>query len=151
MGSNIFSHYDYCFVIASAHASVYRQSMDATNGQNGGRFSSKALKFGVFGVVALGAAVSGFLISRQGRGFVKDVWNERRRSPLEDRVLDVLWSDRLLGRRAIEVQELEPGVIALIGRVRNAEERRHARTIVARIKGINEIEDRLEIRPRKRT
>ncbi len=115
-----------------------------------GRLSKKALKIGIFGAVALGAAVSGFLVSRQGRGFVKDVWNERRRSPLEDRVLDVLWADRKLGRRPIEVREIEPGVISLAGRVRNNDERRHARSLVATVKGINEIEDLLEVRPRKR-
>ncbi len=114
------------------------------------KLSKTALKVGIFGAVALGAAVSGFLVSRQGRRFVRDVWNERRRSPLEDRALDALWSDRRLGRRKIEVKEIEPGVIAITGRVRNNEERRHARSILAGIKGINEIEDRLEIRAGKR-
>jgi hypothetical protein len=114
------------------------------------KLSRTAVKVGIFGAVALGAAVSGFLISRQGRGFVKDVWNERRRSPLEDRVLDALWADRILGRRELEVQEIEAGVIALTGRVRDTEERRHALTLLAGIKGVNEIEDRLELRPRKR-
>jgi hypothetical protein len=125
--------------------------MDSMNGEKNGKLSKKALKMGIFGAVALGAAVSGFLVSRQGRGFVKDVWNERRRSPLEDRVLDALWSDHQLGGRALEVEELEEGVVALSGRVRNLDERRHARTVVARIKGITEIEDRLEVRPRKRS
>jgi hypothetical protein len=109
-----------------------------------------AVKVGIFSAVALGAAVSGFLISRQGRGFVKDVWNGRKRSPLEDRVLDALWADRQLGRRQIEVQEIEAGVIALTGRVRDGEERRRALKVVAEIKGINEIEDRLEVRPRRK-
>ena len=113
------------------------------------KISKTALKVGIFGAVALGAAVSGFLVSRQGRRFVRDVWEGRRRSQLEDRVLDVLWADRKLGRRPIDVQEIEPGVIALIGRVRNSDERRHARSLVAGIKGIDEIEDRLEVRPRR--
>lgn len=111
---------------------------------------STAVKVGIFGAVALGAAVSGFLVTRQGRGFVKDVWQGRRRSQIEDRVLDALWADHDLGRRPIDVQEIEPGVVALIGRVRNPRERRRARAIVATVKGINEIEDRLEIRRRKR-
>ena len=112
------------------------------------KISKTALKVGIFGAVALGAVVSGFLISRQGRRFVSDVWQDRSRTPLEDRVLDALWADRKLGRRKIDVQEIEPGVIALVGRVRSADERRHARSIVAGIKGINEIEDRLEVRGR---
>jgi osmotically-inducible protein OsmY len=120
-----------------------------TNGEQNGKFSKKALKIGIFGAVALGAAVSGFLVSRQGRGFVKDVWNERRRSPLEDRVLDVLWADPKLGKRSIDVVEIEPGVIALSGRLRNNLERLRARHIVAGMKGITAIEDRLEVRPRR--
>ena len=114
-----------------------------------GKFSKKAVKVGIFGAVALGAAVSGFLVSRQGRRFVKDVWNERRRSQLEDRALDALWGDDILGRRPIEVEEIEPGVLALMGQVRNSDERRRARTVLASVKGVNEIEDRLEIRARR--
>ena len=117
---------------------------------NGNKLSKTALKVGIFGAVALGAAVSGFLASRQGRRFVRDVWDGRRRSQLEDRVLAALWADRRLGRRHIDVQEIEPGVVALSGRVRNSEEREHACSIVAKLKGINEIEDRLEIPHRKR-
>jgi osmotically-inducible protein OsmY len=114
------------------------------------KLSKTALKVGIFSAVALGAAVSGFLVSRQGRRFVRDVWEDRHRTQLEDRVLDALWSDRKLGGRRIDVKEIAPGVVALSGRVRNAEERRHARSIVAGLKGINEIEDRLEIRARRR-
>jgi len=114
------------------------------------KVSGTALKFGIAGAVALGAVVSGFLISRQGRRFVQDVWNDRRRTPLEDRALDAIWGDRMIGRRRIEVQEIEPGVIALSGRVRSADERRWARALVARISGVNEIEDRLEVFSKKR-
>ncbi|MGQ0562773.1 MAG: BON domain-containing protein [Gemmatimonadota bacterium] len=104
-----------------------------------------AVKVGIFGAVALGAVVSGFLATRQGRRFVKDVWQGRRRSPLEDRALDAIWADRVLGRRRIDVQEIEPGVLALEGQVRSTDERRRARAVIARISGIAEIEDRLEV------
>lgn len=107
--------------------------------------SSTAVKVGIFGAVALGAVVSGFLVTRQGRRFVKDVWDGRRRTPLEDRALDSIWSDRVVGSRHIEVEEIEPGVIALLGTVRSVEERRRARAVVARVSGVNEIEDRLEV------
>ena len=113
------------------------------------KLSKTAVKVGIFGAVALGAAVSGFLVSRQGRRFVKDVWNGRRRSQLEDRALEALWADRVIGRRPIEVQELEPGVLALIGQVRNNEERRRARVVRSDVKGLKEIEDRLETRSRR--
>lgn len=114
------------------------------------KLSKTAVKVGIFGAVALGAAVSGFLVSRQGRRFVRDVWDERRRTPLEDRVLDAIWADRKIGRRAIEVQEIEPGVIALTGKVRSREERKQVRTVLARIKEVREIEDRLELVRRRR-
>lgn len=120
------------------------------NGKDEKTLSRTALKVGIFSAVALGAAVSGFLVSRQGRRFVKDVWDGRRRSPLEDRALEALWADRMLGRREIEVQEIEPGVLELAGLVRSNDERRRARTVIAAIKGVNEIEDRLEVRPRRR-
>jgi osmotically-inducible protein OsmY len=113
------------------------------------KLSKTAVKVGIFSAVALGAAVSGFLVSRQGRRFVKDVWHGRRRSQLEDRALDALWADDVLGRRPIEVEELEPGVLALVGQVRNSDERRRARTVLAGVKGVDEIEDRLEIRSRR--
>ena len=111
--------------------------------------SKMAVKVGIFGAVALGAAVSGFLATRQGRHFVKDVWQGRRRSPLEDRALDSIWADKVLGRRRIDVLEIEPGVLALEGVVRSADERRRARAIVARINGVMEIEDRLELQKRR--
>ncbi|HEX6559386.1 MAG TPA: BON domain-containing protein [Longimicrobiales bacterium] len=114
------------------------------------KLSSTAVKIGIAGAVAFGAVVSGFLASRQGRRFVKDVWQGRRRTPLEDRALDTIWGDRMLGRRHIDVQEIEPGVLALMGQVRSADERRWARALVARINGVNEIEDRLLIVGRAR-
>ena len=119
--------------------------MTRENNTNNNKIKSTAVKVGIAGAVALGAVVSGFLVSRQGRRFVKDVWQGRRRSPLEDRALDAIWGDRLVGKRRIEVQEIEPGVLALIGTVRNPDERRAARSVVARIAGVKEIEDRLEV------
>jgi hypothetical protein len=111
--------------------------------------SNTAVKIGIFGAVALGAVVSGFLVTRQGRRFVKDVWQDRKRTPLEDRALDAIWGDAVLGRRRIDVAEIEPGVIALEGQVRTADERRRARALIARINGVAEIEDRLDVLKRK--
>jgi hypothetical protein len=111
--------------------------------------SKMAVKVGIFGAVALGAAVSGFLATRQGRHFVKDVWQGRKRSQLEDRALDSIWGDKVLGRRSLDVQEIEPGVLAIEGEVRSGEERRRALALVARINGVQEIEDRLELRTRR--
>lgn len=112
--------------------------------------TNPAIKIGIFGAVALGAVVSGFLVTRQGRHFVKDVWDGRKRSPLEDRALDMIWGDPVLGRRRIDVVEIEPGVLAVEGQVRSPEERRNALTLVSRLKGVTEIEDRLELLKRKK-
>lgn len=112
--------------------------------------TNPAIKIGIFGAVALGAVVSGFLVTRQGRHFVKDVWHGRKRSQLEDRALDAIWADAQLGRRRIDVVEIEPGVLALEGQVRSADERRRALTLVARLKDVKEIEDRLELLKRKK-
>jgi osmotically-inducible protein OsmY len=117
--------------------------------RNQSGLSNTAIKVGIFSAVALGAAVSGFLATRQGRHFVKDVWQGRKRSQLEDRALDSIWGDKVLGRRSLDVQEIEPGVLAIEGQVRTADERRRALTLVARISGVQEIEDRLEVRTRR--
>ena len=109
------------------------------------KLSGTAVRIGIVGAVAFGAVVSGFLVSRQGRRFVKDVWDGRKRTPLEDRALDKLWGDRVLGKRHIDVEEIEPGVLALSGQIRTADERRQVHAVIAAIKGVNEIEDRLEI------
>lgn len=109
-----------------------------------------AVKFGIAGAVALGAVVSGFLVSRQGRRFVRDVWQGRRRTPLEDRVLDAVWGDRVIGTRTIDVAELEEGYIAVLGEVRSQEERGRALALAEAVKGVREIEDRLVVTPRSR-
>ncbi|HSL69375.1 MAG TPA: BON domain-containing protein [Longimicrobiales bacterium] len=112
--------------------------------------SELAVRLGLAGVIAFGALASGFLISRRGRRFLRDVWQERRRSPLEDRVIDTIWGEPVLGRRPIDVAEVEPGVIAVIGQVRSPDERRAVLSIARKVKGVAEVEDRLEVLPRAR-
>ena len=112
--------------------------------------SQMAIKVGIAGAIAFGALASGFLVSRRGRRFVRDVWNERRRSPLEDRVIDRIWGEPVLGRRPLEVLEIEPGVIAVVGQVRSNEEHRAVLSIARRVKGVIDIEDRITVEPRAR-
>jgi hypothetical protein len=112
--------------------------------------SHVALKVGLAGAIAFGALASGFLVSRRGRRFLRDVWQERKRSPLEDRVIDQIWGEPVLGRRPIEVHEVEPGVIAVVGAVRTPEERRAVLNIARRIKGVMDVEDRLLVESRAR-
>jgi len=112
--------------------------------------SQVALKIGIASAIAFGALASGFLVSRRGRRFVRDVWQERKRSPLEDRVIDTFWGEPVLGRRPIEVAEVQPGVIAVLGKVRTQEEKRAALNIARKVKGVEQVEDRLEVVARAR-
>src|SRR5690606_32041916 len=87
------------------------------------------------------------LASRRGRKLVREAWEGRRRTRIEDRVLDAIWADRVLGRRAIDAQEVEEGRVALLGQIRSEEERERALAIVGRVKGVSAVEDRLAIVP----
>jgi osmotically-inducible protein OsmY len=109
-----------------------------------------ALRVSIAGAIAFGALASGFLVSRRGRRFLRDVWDEKRRTPLEDRVIDTIWGHPRLGRRKVDVVEVEPGVIAVVGVVRTPVERRALLRLASKVKGVLEIEDRLEVRPRAR-
>ncbi len=106
---------------------------------------SLAIKIGIAGAIGLGAVVSGLLISRRGRKLVSEAWQGRRRSRIEDRVLDVLWGDPDVGRRAIDVHEMEEGVVELSGRVRGQRERRRALVLAERVRDVREVIDRLEV------
>jgi len=118
--------------------------------EDGKKRTNLALKVGIAGAIAFGALASGFIVSRRGRRFLRDVWQERRRTVLEDRVIDVIWGEPVLGRRRIDVAELEPGVIAMFGVVRSSEERRKALALARKVKGVLEIEDRIDVEPRAR-
>ncbi len=113
--------------------------------------SNLAIKIGVAGVIGLGALASGLFISRRGRHLIKEAMEGRRRTRLEDRALDALWGDRVLGRRDIDVDELDDGTLAILGEVRNEDERRRALAIAAKTPGIKTVVDRLELEvPRRR-
>jgi osmotically-inducible protein OsmY len=119
--------------------------------ENGRKKASDiALKVGIAGAIAFGALASGFLMSRRGRRLLRDVWLERRPSALEDRVMDVIWKEPVLRRRPVDVAELEPGVIALVGRVRTNDEQEKLVQLVGRVKGVTDVENRLEVGHRAR-
>jgi hypothetical protein len=106
-----------------------------------------ALKIAIGTGIALGAVVSGLLVSRRGRNLVREAWQGRRRTRLEDRSLDALWGDRTLGRRTLDVQEIDEGAIAISGVLRSEDERERAVEIVERIKGVRDVIDRLDVQP----
>lgn len=119
--------------------------------ENDRAFSNLAIKIGVAGVIGLGALASGLFISRRGRHLIKEAMEGRRRTRIEDRALDALWGDRVLGRREIDVDELDEGAVALLGVVRSEDERRRALAIAAKTPGVKTVVDQLEVRvPRRR-
>jgi osmotically-inducible protein OsmY len=79
---------------------------------------------------------------------VKEAWQGRERTRLEDRVLDLLWGDPVLGRRDIDVDELDSGMIAIFGDVRTEQERRVALKLARDVKGVLEVQDHLKVVPR---
>ena len=83
--------------------------------------------------------------SREGQS--GDDRNGEGDEPIEDRVLDALWRDPLVGRRRIDVIELPEGVVAVTGAVRTEAERDRALALVRHARGVSGIEDRLEIVP----
>lgn len=113
-------------------------------------FSSLAIKIGIAGAIGLGAIASGLIISRKGRHLVKEAMEGRRRTRIEDRVLDALWGDPVLGRREIDVEEVGEGTVVLMGELRTEEERRRALALVGQTKGVSAAVDRFAIVPAKK-
>jgi hypothetical protein len=112
--------------------------------------SNLAIKIGVAGIIGLGALASGLFISRRGRHLIKEAMEGRRRTRLEDRALDALWGDRVLGRRDIDVDELGDGTLLVLGEVRSPDERRRALAIAAKTPGVKTVVDQLTVSPPRR-
>jgi hypothetical protein len=122
----------------------------ADTGKSGGGLGSLALKIGIASAVGFGALATGLLASRRGRHLVKEVWQGRQRTPIEDRVLDRMWGDPVLGRRDLDVDEVADGTVALYGKVRSEQERRVALALAQQVNGVREVEDHLMVAPRDR-
>jgi hypothetical protein len=116
--------------------------------ETGKKIGSLAIKVGIASAIGFGAIATGLFVSRRGRHLVKEAWHGRERTRLEDRVLDLLWGDPVLGRRDIDVDEIDSGVVAIFGNVRTEQERRVALALAREVKGISEVEDHLQVVPR---
>ncbi|HEX6693950.1 MAG TPA: BON domain-containing protein [Longimicrobiales bacterium] len=114
------------------------------------KIGSLALKIGIASAIGFGAIATGLFVSRRGRHLVKEAFQGRERTRLEDRVLDTLWGDPVIGRRDIDVDELDAGVVALFGDVRSEQERRVALALARQVKGIEEVQDHLQVVPRQK-
>lgn len=109
-----------------------------------------ALKIGIAGFIGFGAVATGMFVTRKGRHLVREAWEGRERTRIEDRVLDALWSDPHLARRRIDVDEGEEGQVKLAGIVRSNAERDLAVDIASRVKGVTMVLDALLVVPRER-
>ncbi len=105
--------------------------------------SSRTWKIGAGVAVGFAAVATGLLLSRSGRRLVKEVWQGRSRTRLEDRILDRLWSDRALARRPIDVREVGPGIVELVGSVRTEDEAHRAVEVAQSIDGVTTVVNRL--------
>ena len=109
-----------------------------------------ALKIGIAGFIGFGAVATGMFVTRKGRHLVREAWEGRERTRIEDRVLDALWSDPHLARRRIDVDEGEPGQVKLAGVVRSNAERDLAVDIASTVKGVTMVLDALLVAPREK-
>lgn len=112
--------------------------------------SRMALKIGIAGFIGFGAVATGLFATRKGRHLVREAWEGRERTRIEDRVLDALWSDSRLARRRIDVDETEAGHVELIGTVRTDAERQLAVDIAAGVNGVALVLDALEVVPHQK-
>jgi hyperosmotically inducible protein len=109
--------------------------------------SRLALKIGIAGFIGFGAVATGLFATRKGRHLVREAWEGRERTRIEDRVLDALWSDPRIARRRIDVDETEDGRIELSGTVRSDAERELAVDIAEGVKGVVLVTDALDVVP----
>lgn len=112
--------------------------------------SRMALKIGIAGFIGFGALATGMFVTRKGRHLVREAWQGRARTRIEDRVLDLWWDDPRLARRRLDVREIESGHIELTGVVHSVGERRRVVALTKTIDGVNIIDDRLEVVPREK-
>jgi hypothetical protein len=104
-----------------------------------------ALKIGIAGFIGFGALATGLFVTRKGRHLVREAWQGRERTRIEDRVLDGWWDDRRLARRTMDVHEVDTGHIEITGTVRTPGERRRAVRLAKAVPGVNVIDDHLEV------
>jgi hypothetical protein len=109
-----------------------------------------ALKIGIAGFIGFGALATGMFVTRKGRHLVREAWQGRERTRIEDRVLDLWWDDPRIARRKIDVREIEPGHVELTGIVRSIGERRRVVHLAKTVKGVNIIDDHLQVVPREK-
>lgn len=109
-----------------------------------------ALKIGIAGFIGFGAVATGLFVTRKGRHLVREAWEGRERTRIEDRVLDALWSEPRIARRRIDVDEGEPGQVKLSGVVRTDAERNEAVEIASSVKGVTMVLDALLVVPREK-
>lgn len=107
--------------------------------------SRMALKIGIAGFIGFGALATGMFVTRKGRHLVREAWQGRERTRIEDRILDSWWDDPRLARRRLDVHEVEPGHIEVMGTVRSPGERRRAVRLAKAVQGVNLIDVHIDV------
>jgi hypothetical protein len=110
-------------------------------------WSGMGMRLALGGAVAFGALASGFLLSRRGRRLVAETFQGKRRTALADRVLDRFWEEPALGRRRLDVEESEDGVVELTGSVATDWERALAIQVASSVPGVRKVHDTLVLDP----
>lgn len=79
-----------------------------------------------------------------------DELDEEVDDALDARVLEAFIHDPILVERSVEIEERDPGVIVLHGRMLSASEVKHASTIARGVPGVERVRSRLTVRERLR-
>lgn len=80
----------------------------------------------------------------EGAGYEPDTFG----SHIDERVLTAFEQDPILRDRDIEIEELEPAVIALSGRVGSDNDAKHAAIIARGVPGVERVENYIKVRNR---
>lgn len=116
-------------------------------GEYHSKSSALASTIGIAGIIGVGVAVGGLMISSQGRQLVREALHRRCRSRLEDRILELLWEDPMVGLRDFDVRDTGDGVVELSGVVRSRRERARALRLARSVEDVAAVEDRLLLVP----
>lgn len=114
-------------------------------GAGGGGGMSLPTKLALASALGLGALITGYLVTRQGRRIVRDTARGVTRSPLEYQVLEALDDHPRLGRRRLDVRDEGEGRVALVGTVATEAERRRAVRLASGVAGVAEVRDGLTV------
>lgn len=120
---------------------------DDLNGGKGQGGLSLPLKLAIGSALAVGAVVTGFAATPQGRRLVRDTFRGTRRSRIEEAALQALEDDRELRKLRLSALDYGDGRLALSGDVPTDALRERALDAVTGLRGVREVVDNLTVEP----